>query len=174
LLLLNGAFRYAPNLEALENLVFQINPLLQKEGFPYQILVCGMDIPEKFKNTRFPNLMAIGYVKDIETYLKGCQVFLNPVIRGAGIKTKLVEALGYNLNSVSTENGSVGIDPVLCNGKLLVCPDSNWEEFARLIRQMAEIQIPIPQAFYDHFYWDNIARRAAEFIQTGAAREYGI
>jgi len=165
LLLINGAFRYGPNRESLENLVFHINPLLQKMAFPYLILVCGMDIPENLIRTGFPNIIFAGYAADISTYLKGCQLFLNPVLQGAGIKTKLVEALGFNLNAVSTASGAIGIDPKLCNGKLWICQDNDWDAFAAGIHQQAKLQADIPQAFYDNFYWKNVAKKAAEFIE---------
>lgn len=165
LLLINGAFRYGPNQEALENLVYRINPLLQNEGFSYLILICGMDIPEKISRAAFPNVQIAGYVDDIGLYLKGCQLFLNPVLQGGGIKTKLVEALANNLNAVSTANGALGIDPALCNGKLLICPDNDWGAFAKSIRQSIKMKADTPQAFYDNFYWNNIAERAAKFIE---------
>jgi glycosyltransferase involved in cell wall biosynthesis len=164
LLLINGAFRYSPNLEALKNLLFRVNPILQGKSFPYLMLICGMDIPEKFFNETFPDVRMIGFADDLPLYLKGCDVFLNPVIPGGGIKTKLVEALGYNLNAVSTESGSAGIDPLLCNGKLIVCADNDWNAFAESIIQCAGIQSTIPSAFYEHFYWGNIASSAAAFI----------
>ncbi len=165
LLFFNGAFKYPPNLEALEDLLYRVNPILQKKAFPYLLLICGIDIPEKYFRESFSDVHVIGFAEDLELYLKGCDVFLNPVISGGGIKTKLVEALGYNMNVVSTESGSVGVDPLLCNGKLLVCADENWNAFADCIVQLEGIQSNIYPTFYDQFYWGNITRRAAEFIE---------
>ncbi len=125
LLLFNGSFRYSPNQQALENLLFNVNPILQNKGLSYCILIMGLDIPESVSNAKHPGVKLLGFVEDLELYLTGCNVFLNPVRSGGGIKTKLVEALAYNLNAVSTENGAIGIDPGLCNGKLIVCPDDN-------------------------------------------------
>ena len=84
--------------------------------------------------------------------------------RGGGIKTKLVEALGYNLNVISTESGAAGVDPKRCNGKLTICKDHDWKAFAASIIHCSADNAIIPSAFYDQFYWRNIARRAAEFI----------
>ena len=123
LLLFNGSFQYIPNREALDNLLFKVNPLLQQKEIPYLILIIGLDIPETIKNASYPNVKILGFVENLELYLTGCNVFLNPVQSGGGIKTKLVEALAFNLNAVSTENGAIGIDPALCNDKLIVCPD---------------------------------------------------
>jgi polysaccharide biosynthesis protein PslH len=166
LLFFNGAFGYAPNLTALENLLFNINPLLQQGGLSYLILIAGLDIPDEIRNQTFPSVRILGFVENLEHYLNGCQVFLNPVISGGGIKTKLVEALSYNLNAVSSENGAVGIDARLCNGKLIVCPDNDWHKFAGGIEQAAAINAEMPMDFYTYFYWVNITRRAATLIDN--------
>jgi glycosyltransferase involved in cell wall biosynthesis len=167
LLLFNGSFQYKPNLEALENLLQKVNPLLQNKGLSYLILIMGLDIPRTVLNSSYPNIRVLGFVENLELYLTGSNVFLNPVQSGGGIKTKLVEALAYNLNAVSTENGAVGIDPDLCNGKLFVCPDDDWNYFAEAIVRAIEIKATMPIDFYEHFYWANITKRAAEFIDGG-------
>ena len=75
-----------------------------------------------------------------------------------------MEALAYDLNAVSTGNGAIGVDPELCNGKLIVCSDNNWNSFADAVFRAIDIKRDTPAAFYQHFYWANITRRAAEFI----------
>ncbi len=167
LLLFNGAFRYLPNVEALENLLFNINPILQSRGLPYLLLICGLDIPDNISKKEFPSVRVLGFVENLDLYLKGCNTFLNPLITGGGIKTKLVEALAFNLNVVSTENGAIGVDPALCNGKLILCPDNDWNLFAESIIQSVVIKTTMPQEFYDQFYWANITRQAADFIMDG-------
>jgi polysaccharide biosynthesis protein PslH len=164
LLLFNGSFRYTPNLEALQNLLYKINPRLQKKDHPYLILIIGIDIPNEIKNASFPNIKILGFVENLELYLTGCDLFLNPVQSGGGIKTKLVEALAFNLNAVSTQNGAIGIDPALCNGKLFITPDNDWDLFAAEVSSALETKKTMPPDFYDYFYWANITKRAAEFV----------
>jgi glycosyltransferase involved in cell wall biosynthesis len=167
LLFFNGAFRYKPNREALENLLFRVNPILQEKGFAYRLLICGLDIPQSFLQQSFPGVELAGFAEDLELYLKGTDVFLNPVLTGGGIKTKLVEALGFNLDAVSTQSGAAGVDPGICNGKLIICADGDWQAFARAIMEHAVKQKDTPPAFYEQFYWGNIAKKAAEFIKAG-------
>jgi polysaccharide biosynthesis protein PslH len=166
LLLFNGAFKYAPNLEALEDILNNVNPLLQKKGLNYQLLIVGLDIPESIRVSSYPSIRILGFVENLELYLTGCQVFLNPVVSGGGIKTKLVESLAYDLNAASSENGAVGIDPDLCNHKLIVCPNQNWNLFADAIVQLIDLKYVMPREFYDHFYWGHITKRAAAFIEV--------
>ncbi len=165
LLLFNGAFRYTPNREALDNLIFRINPILKGKGLSYLILIIGLDIPESVTNGSYPDIRILGFVQDLELYLTGCDVFLNPVRSGGGIKTKLVEALAYNLNTVSTDNGAIGIDPGLCQGKLIISPDHNWSMFSEAIIRAIDLKETMPEGYYEVFYWGNIAQRAARFIE---------
>lgn len=167
ILLFNGAFNYSPNIAALQNIISYINPVLQdNSAFQYKIIICGRDIPSYFTAQTYPDIIFAGYVDDIELYFRGADVFLNPISEGGGIKTKLVEALGNDLNSVSTRNGAIGVNPDICNGKLLVCDDGDWKAFAGLIPQAAFGERHIGQPYFDHFYWANSTRKAALFIET--------
>lgn len=166
ILLFNGAFNYKPNLDALNRIIDTINPMLQQaKGFKYRIIICGSQIPPHIAEKNFPDITIAGFVDDINLYLKGANTFLNPVIGGGGIKTKLVEALGYNCNAVSTVDGAIGIPPAICNEKLLLADDHDWKGFAHAIQRAVTIFADMPPAFYQHFYWDHNARRAAELIE---------
>jgi len=164
ILFFNGAFNYAPNIDALKKIIEEINPLLMKKDFKYRIIICGRDIPVSLTRNKDNHIIFAGFVDDIGLYFKGADVFINPVTEGGGIKTKLVEALGYNLNAVSTVNGALGIDPVLCNGKLLLCQDHDWQAFANLVVKAAKVHSNISPGYYDHFYWGLSAKKAAAFI----------
>lgn len=165
LLLFNGSFDYAPNLQGLEQLVHTIVPLLQQRAFPFTLVVCGKHIPASLVQNAPANTQFAGFVDDISIYFKGADVFVNPILGGGGIKTKLVESLGHGLNAVSTENGAIGVDPALCGGKLLITEDGNWGAFADAIVQIAALRTPVPPAYFDHFYWGNITKKAAAAIE---------
>jgi glycosyltransferase involved in cell wall biosynthesis len=161
----NGAFNYRPNLDALHTILESINPLLlTKSGFRYNILICGIDIPEAVNSRAYPHVIFAGFVPDITPYWLASDIFLNPVVDGGGIKTKLVEALGNNLNTVSVRNGAIGVDPAWCNGKLLICENGDWDAFARLVVDASRIRAEIPPVYFEHFYWESIVRKAVAFI----------
>jgi hypothetical protein len=169
LILFNGAFDYKPNRDALEAIIYTINSdLLTIDNFNYKIIICGRHIPVDILNKTFKNVILAGFVQDIETYYKGSDIFINPVDDGGGIKTKLVEALGYNLTSVSTINGAIGIDVEICNGKLLLSDSNNFSGFAAKIIEAKEVQSSIGEAFYNHFYWRNITDKAISIIEEHA------
>ena len=165
ILLFNGAFNYSPNVDALKKIISVINPLLKiKKGFSYRILICGRDIPQEYFEYKAESLTIAGFVEDIDLYFRGADIFINPVSEGGGIKTKLVEALGSNMNAVSTRTGAIGVDQAICNGKLIVVEDGDWVNFAEQIIVATGIRADTSSDYYDHFYWGNSTRQAAEFI----------
>jgi hypothetical protein len=76
-----------------------------------------------------------------------------------------VEALGYNMNAVSTENGAIGVEQNICNGKLYLSGNQDWEAFVNNMEKSLENRNNIPPSYFDHFYWKNIAAKAAEIVE---------
>ena len=166
ILLFTGAFKYKPNTDALIRIIDTINPLLDDvKNFNYVIIICGMNIPVAISATKYSNIVFAGFVNDITIYYQGSDVFLNPITEGGGIKTKLVEALGYNLNAVSTRHGAIGIDAQWCNNKLLLCDDDDWRSFSELIIRLSSYSGNITGDYFEHFYFENIIKKAAAFIE---------
>ena len=167
ILLFNGTLDYLPNIEAVNYILNDINPILLNEtNFKYKIIVCGKGLPVVYndlKNFTDKNIIYAGFVDDINLFFKGADLFLNPVISGGGIKTKLVEALGNGLTAVSCKSGAFGVPVETVNDKLLVADDFDWEMFAQKIL-IADKDAITPTSFFNHFYWGNIAAKAADII----------
>jgi hypothetical protein len=169
LYLFNGALDYPPNLDAVKNITEKINPIFIKKNIPYKIIICGKNLPAEMNELREyfdQNIIYAGFVDDINIYFKGVDIFINPVTDGGGIKTKLVEALGFDMNVVSTVNGAIGVDANICNGKLLLCKNEDWQNFAEKMMEAIQINPSIGRKFFDYFYWDNIAKKAAEIVDN--------
>jgi glycosyltransferase involved in cell wall biosynthesis len=169
LFLFNGTLDYGPNLAAVKNILEKINPLLIQKNILYKIIICGKGLPEEMNELESyvnENIIYAGFVDDISVYFKGTDVFINPVTDGGGIKTKLVEALGYNLNAVSTFNGAIGVDETICNGKLFLTENNDWKGFADKMQIAIQVQTSVSSEFFQHFYWKNIATKAAAIVEN--------
>lgn len=164
--LFSGAFNYQPNLEALKTIEQKLCPVWDRQGLKYKVIVCGPWI--EASTVRHPNMIIAGFVESIEPYFTGADVFINPVTDGGGIKTKLVEALGYNCNAVSTTKGAIGVDKAITNNKLFLIANDNWEAFAQKTIEASTLIRDIPNEFYQHFYWGYSTQKAAEFIKRNA------
>lgn len=167
ILLFNGTLGYKPNLDALDTILQKINPILLADAaFKYKVVICGNKLPAIYNGLtayREKNIIYAGFVDDINLYFKGADIFINPVIDGGGIKTKVVEALGYNLSVISTQSGAIGIPQAITGDKLSILEDCDWDGFANQIISK-DYSVHIKERFFDHFYWGNIAERAKTAI----------
>jgi len=161
ILLFNGLLKYKPNLDAVKAITEKINPLLlQKPDLRYKIIICGKDLPaemNELKEHADKNIIYAGFVDDIDSYFKAADIFLNPVLSGGGIKTKMVEAIGFGTTVISTESGAAGIDKSVCDNKLITVNDSDWEKFADAIFSATHNAVSAtPQEYYNVYAWANI------------------
>ncbi|MGG9964527.1 glycosyltransferase [Ferruginibacter sp. SUN106] len=167
IILFNGSLNYKPNKDALDTILNHINPLLQEQkDFKYRIVVCGSNLDPSYnglKEYSNKNIIYAGFVDDITLYYKGADMLINPVMDGGGIKTKLVEALGYNLNVVTTTSGAIGVPLSITGDKMKIIDDDNWANFATAVIN-SNTTSAIPVAFFDHFYWGKIAEKAATIL----------
>lgn len=169
LILFNGTLNYKPNLEALKSILFNINPILLKQSFRYKILICGKSIPaemDELKSYTDQNILYCGFVDDIDLYFKGCDIFLNPLQDGGGIKTKLVEALGFGKKCVSSNNGALGVDEACTGGRLKIVADKDWNAYCTSIIDMSSNQITNEnEDFYIKYSWQHIAEKGAAMLR---------
>lgn len=163
-----GVLKYLPNIEALELILKKINPIL-KERYKkdYKILICGGGLGEsynKLKDFQKDNVVYAGFVENIDEYTQSADVILNPVLSGGGIKTKIVEALGFNRNVVSTQSGAIGVDPEICGTKLYIADDKNWSDFVDKCIEASENSDTIPQTFFELFSWSAVANTMHKYL----------
>ena len=56
-------------------------------------------------------VVATGYVADLTAAYAGCTIAVAPLLRGAGVKVKVPQALAYGLPVVTTTVGGEGFPP---------------------------------------------------------------
>ncbi|MDI9358084.1 MAG: glycosyltransferase family 4 protein [Phycisphaerales bacterium] len=165
LLLFNGNFNYGPNLKALSYVEQEINSRLTHTDLKYKIIICGKDLSKNFKREHYPNIIFAGFVEDIDQIVLASDIFLNPLIEGGGIKTKLVEALSFGTKAVSTASGAYGVPVAFTGGRLRVVQDYDWSEFVAAIVQLSHESIENDHAkFYDMFYWPRIIEEVVKTL----------
>lgn len=164
-LLFNGDFGYKPNAEALDVLIYSILPELEKQTDGFVLIICGKSIPKTITQLENPRVITKGFVDDIGAYFAGADVFLNPIVDGGGIKTKLVEALSYQTLAVSFDSGAIGIPKELIDDKLLYIEDGDSMGFANaIVQQLNNDSAWHCEKFTEYFNWENIAKNAQHFL----------
>jgi glycosyltransferase involved in cell wall biosynthesis len=162
-----GALDYLPNVQAVEYILDEVMPRLNKTGVAYQIIVAGKGLNEYLKKriADTHNILYTGFIDDLTQLLKACDIMLNPVILGGGIKTKAIEALGYNKIVISAHSGAAGLAKEACGDNLLVTADHDWDAFAGDVIRAINATPNIPKAFYKMYYWGNIAKNILAILK---------
>lgn len=163
-----GALDYLPNEQAVTYILDEVVPRLNEKDIRYQILIAGRGLNEVLKKriSDTAHITYTGFLHDVSSLLKACSVMLNPVMLGGGLKTKAVEALGYNKMVVSVRSGAAGLIPEACGNNLLISDDNDWDSFAEHTLHAISHPANIPALFYDNYYWGNIAINVLDVIKA--------
>lgn len=120
-----GGYRHVPNIDAVWYFVKEIWPLIKQKVPDIHFYIVGANVPSEFDTINDPNVTVIGYVEDLELFLKEMVLTVVPLQFGAGIKGKIGSSLACGVPVVSTEIGvegmgltdlenvSVGVNPEL-------------------------------------------------------------
>jgi len=169
LVLFMGSLDYAPNAEALRNIIVNIIPGIRKiSREPFKVIVCGKVADKKYADLlelQDKDYCYAGFVDDIDNYFSGVDVFINPITSGGGIKVKLVEALSYGLPVVSTKQGAAGISKETTGDQLLTSGDHDNDLFCRHVVESWNKPVGISEAFLSAFQWKKIVGELAERIK---------
>jgi len=99
---------YAPNIEALRWFLDRVWGRLSAY-LPLRLQVYG-NICEAFQGCSPAGVQWNGFVADLEAVYRECDLIINPVRCGAGLKIKNVEALAHGLPLVTTNHGAAGME----------------------------------------------------------------
>lgn len=109
-----------------------VMPLLEGENFRFVIL--GSKPPEELKHRESEKVVITGFVESIVPYFEKSICMVAPLVLGAGIKVKIIEALSSGIPVLTNEIGIEGIHAT--SGKeYLLCKKP--EEYADGIRKAA-------------------------------------
>jgi len=106
-----GNFRHAPNWDAVLWLKQQIWPLIRAQCPEAQVHIYGAYMPAKARALHQPSsgFHVLGRAEDVDTVMQQARVCLAPLRFGAGIKTKLADAMRNGTPNVTTGIGIEGM-----------------------------------------------------------------
>lgn len=162
MLLFFSTLSYYPNYEAAGFIADKIYPILKdNKSFEFKIIICGKGLPDTIKN-KFDGkseIMYVGFVDDINSYIDAADMMLNPLLSGGGVKTKAIDTLARGQRIISTVNGAEGIDVGVCGNCLVVINDHDWDAFAEAIVENIGAPKNMPNEFYTTYGWPGIIKR---------------
>ncbi len=158
-----GNMGYLPNIEAVERLYKEIFVPLRKIHPELTLVVIGRNPSPSIRALgEKPGVIVTGEVEDIWGYINAIDLFLFPLLRGAGLKNKILEAMYAGRPVLTTKIGNEGIDAM--EGRdLVICgtPDDFRREALRLQgspRERERIGTSAQTFVRKNFSWDGILR----------------
>jgi glycosyltransferase involved in cell wall biosynthesis len=97
----SGVMNFRPNIDAAVHLVRNILPRVMSDC---EVFIVGKDpVPEVLELGRLDRRVRVtGAVDSVRRYLQDCDIFVAPMVRSAGIKIKIVQAMAMGLPVVAT------------------------------------------------------------------------
>lgn len=118
-----------PSVEALDVIINNILPGLEKRGLNYKLIICGKGNGRGLlKSLNHKNVIFKGIVDRIQDYINASDVVIVPLKSGSGTRMKILESLACGKRVISTTIGAEGLK----ENRLLEIED-DWEKFIERI-----------------------------------------
>ena len=164
-----GNMSYPPNIEAVHWLYEKVFLPLKEEWSNLSLIIIGRNPVESIKNLGDqPGVKITGTVDDIWPFVNSIDLFVFPLLIGAGMKNKILEVMYAGKPVLTTQIGNEGINAVP-GRDLVVC--SSKEEFRkeahRLLNHADErtrIGNSAHEFIAEKFTWERILKNYEELI----------
>jgi polysaccharide biosynthesis protein PslH len=153
-LLFTGVMDYTPNDEAMLYFLGSIFPLVKKRVPDAVLTIAGKNPTSRLKNlaSQTSEVQLTGFVEDLRSYFDSAAVFVSPLLSGAGMKNKVLEAWSMALPVVATSVSCSGL-AVRNNENILIAD------------KPAEIADRIVDLLVDRTMRENLSRNGRETVE---------
>ncbi|MCR5532934.1 MAG: glycosyltransferase [Paludibacteraceae bacterium] len=129
-----GSMFYEPNIVAVTSFVHKVFPKILKTHPNTKFYIVGTRPALSVRNLASDNVIVTGFVEDPQLYLKKATVVVVPMISGAGVQNKILEAMSMSCCVVTTTIGSEGLDNIVNNKDIIIC-----DQYEQLAGQIAAL-----------------------------------
>lgn len=163
-ILFSGKLSYHANASAALYLIKEIMPVIWKSKAQVRLQLVGKDPPQSLRSLAEAEarIAIAANVPDMRPYLQAATLAVAPILYGAGIQNKVLEALACGVPLVASPQAASGFEHIR-NGVELIVAD-NPEDFAQgvlsllenegLRRSLSQAGIEFIRRWHD---WDQIA-----------------
>ena len=153
-----GGFDHAPNSDAVLYFVHEVWPLLLEAGYRDRFLIVGSNMPPEIESLGTDQIIAEGYVENLQDVFSTTRISIAPLRFGAGIKGKVATSLGYGVPCVATSIGVEG-SGLVDNVDVLV-GDAPGEFASQILR-----------VYHDGQLWTNLSQNGLLFFRENYSLE---
>lgn len=156
-----GGFGHPPNRMAVEFFAKDVMPLILAQLPDVTFDIYGSGSGAAADLAALPGVRVKGYVDDVRDAYDGCRVFVAPLLTGAGVKGKVVDALAYGVPCV--------LSPVAAEG--IAIRSGEEAVIARTAQQWADAVVGL---YTDAKAWKSMSAAALSFARTRYNFEAGV
>jgi glycosyltransferase involved in cell wall biosynthesis len=160
-LLFLGGFGHPPNIDAIKAFVRDVMPRVSERLPGVKLKVVGSKAPQEVLDLQSDTVEVLGYVADLDDVFAQARVFVAPLLAGAGIKGKVIEALAKGVPSV--------LSPVAAEATGLVSGVD-----CRIVRTPEEWAEAIAELYGARKVWDFTAAHALAAARRRFSFEAGV
>ena len=119
-LMFSGIMSYKPNQDAVDFFMSEIYPQLIEKHPNLIIYFVGKNEEYIKKYSTFKNVIITGMVDSVYSYMKGCTIYISPLMYGTGMKNKILEAMGSKCAIIASSVSVEGINELQNNTNYLL------------------------------------------------------
>ncbi|MFQ6538969.1 MULTISPECIES: glycosyltransferase [Aphanothece] len=146
-----GSFRHHPNAEGVQWFCREVMPRLEQQQLKLSIYGSGM--VDDIKALASDWVDPVGYIDAVADAYQRHRVFVAPLLSGAGIKGKVLNALAYGIPTVLTPTAAEGIGLRHGHDCLIAKTPDEWVEAIRKLNS-------------DDDLWSDISRAARSYASS--------
>ena len=153
-----GSFGHVPNVEAVTYFARSIVPALREPMPGVRFVIYGSQIRPEVRALETDGIVVAGHVEDVAAAYRQTRVMVAPLLSGAGVKGKVLEAMAHGVPCVLSPIAAEGLGAVA--GVHYLRADDSVQTWVESIRTL----------YTDEDRWRTIADEAQVFI----SREYSL
>lgn len=163
-----GKMNYEPNMEGAMWFAQEIFPLIKRSVPDAKLYLVGRDPADSVTALSSEDVIVTGTVPEVRSYYENANLVVIPLLHGDGVKIKLLEAISYGRQIVSTSKGVEGTD--FATNALIPTADQA-EQFAQLcverLRTPEQFSEEADKAFdycMQNYTWDGICKNYSDYL----------
>ncbi len=126
-----GNMGYAPNVNAVEFLAYEIMPKVWEKIPNAKLYIAGAQPDLRVKKVACDNIIVSGWIDDMRDAYAQSRIFIAPMRIGTGLQNKLLEAMSMKIPCITTSLANSSLHAV--NGKEILVDNSSSELAADIV-----------------------------------------